>query len=209
MIHKYKFGISPFPFSCINSSIEDVEKDLRSIVFSTFGENWIKSEYKLSGARQVSTFLQESHLKSIKFLLWTPMVGRKRITIFLSNASDGWITLLNNYARKRCQEFVMAVFSDSSTEYPLYKFYYRKAETIRIVQVLKDTDEWKFYTEGLPLEIEDIENYKRKKISDRFNNSILEQYLEKMGFDCSSEAFWQSMGDAIEYKFAPVVGRVE
>jgi len=69
------------------------------------------------------------------------------------------------------------------------------------VQLLKDTYKWEFNVEGNPLAIEDLANYQKRKKTDRLNDDILENYMKRLGFDCTQREFWVSAGNAIEYKF--------
>ncbi len=192
---------SPLKVSCINSKLSDVEKDLISIVNSSFGDGWNKKKYKLINQQQVETILEEPDSKSITFLLWTPALNQNKFTVFLNNFTDGWITLLNKYSYNYNKEIASVTFSNGNTNYPVFRFLYRNGTVIRNVQLLKDTNKWEFYSEGEPLSIEEVTNYKQMRNVNKLNNEIIENYMKKLGFDCTKKEFWLSNEDAIEYKF--------
>ncbi|HET6996805.1 MAG TPA: hypothetical protein VFI06_17550 [Chitinophagaceae bacterium] len=123
------------------------------------------------------------------------------LTVFINNFSDGWVTLLNNYSIEYDREITMATLSDQSTVYPIYRFYHRDKFNERFIQTLKEVNSWEFYQRGQPLSIEDESNYNKRRIVDRLNNSIIENYMQKLGFDYTKKEFWLSKGEAIEYTF--------
>ena len=64
-----------------------------------------------------------------------------------------------------------------------FKFYFSNSNLEeRLIQVYKE-DRWVFYEEGIPLSIEDQSYYKNKNIKKRLNNSIIKEYLLKLGID--------------------------
>ena len=68
-------------------------------------------------------------------------------------------------------------------------------------RLINPKHKWEFNVEGNPLAIEDPANYEKRKKTDRLNNDILENYMKRLGFDCTQKGFWVSAGNAIEYKF--------
>jgi hypothetical protein len=70
-------------------------------------------------------------------------------------------------------------------------FYYNNGVRKRIVRALYDM-KWTFYETGEPLPFEDIENYKKRKITDRINKDIITSYLLKIGLDINSADFYRT-----------------
>jgi hypothetical protein len=66
-------------------------------------------------------------------------------------------------------------------------------------ELYRDSDKWKFYEEGTVLPFEDVNNYKKRKIADRLNADIIDDYLKQNGIDISNSSFWVSNGMAYEY----------
>jgi chemotaxis receptor (MCP) glutamine deamidase CheD len=64
-----------------------------------------------------------------------------------------------------------------------------------------------FYEKGNIVPFEESINYNKRRISDRLNNSIIEDYLKKNGIDINEEHFWKSKGNAIE--FSTKLGKVK
>jgi hypothetical protein len=92
--------------------------------------------------------------------------------------SDGCASILYNLNRI----FKYEGFKVNHNEMGITFTYYRLLNK-RVINVYFDKNKWIFYQLGEPLEFEDIENYKKKKISDRFNFRILLEYLKKMGIN--------------------------
>lgn len=68
---------------------------------------------------------------------------------------------------------------------PFYKFYYSNSFfEERLVQTYKDP-QWVFYEEGTPLLIENTVYYRNRFIKDRLNNTIIKEYMLKLGVDIS------------------------
>ena len=192
---------SPLILNCINSRLGYVEKALLGMLNETFGDEWEKSSYKLSRLEQVEEIMSEPDSQSMSFLMWEPQLEIKKCTVFVNNFKDGWITLMNKFSTDYGKEIATGAFSNDKDDFPFFKFGYRKKLIVRDVHVLRDNEEWQFYSKGMPLEFEEIANYQEKQISKRLNNSIVENYMKALGFDCTKEQFWKSDTDAVEYKF--------
>jgi hypothetical protein len=57
--------------------------------------------------------------------------------------------------------------------------YYRGKKS-RVIQSYLDCNRWVFFTEGEPLEFENLSYYKNRIIKRRFNRTILNEYFEKL-----------------------------
>ena len=132
-------------------------------------------------------------------LLWQPTSINFDLVVFLTNMSDGWETLLNIYFDEFKREIIRVCFSDEASEFPAYSFEYMESSNQRVIQALKDSDRWDFFESGSILPFENSLNYRKRKISDRLNNDIIEDYLKKNEIDIRQNDFWVSKGDAIEF----------
>ena len=85
------------------------------------------------------------------------------------------------------------VVCDADTGETLLDIYGKNssAETdlIRSIAVIKEGG-WKFYQYGTPLPFEDLEKYKARLIKNRFNLSMLNDYLKKFSIDIFNETFY-------------------
>ena len=55
----------------------------------------------------------------------------------------------------------------------------------RLIQAYKE-DRWIFYEEGKPLSFENLDYYKRRRITDRLNNNIIREYMIQLGIDINT-----------------------
>lgn len=90
--------------------------------------------------------------------------------------SDGCSTMLYNLNRK----FKYHGFKVNHNENGITSTYYLE-ESERVINAYFDSDKWFFYEKGKQMDFENPTYYKRRKISDRFNIDIFNEYIEKMG----------------------------
>lgn len=69
--------------------------------------------------------------------------------------------------------------------------YYKNGKELRIIQALKDDPDWVFFEKGEPLEIESISYYRKRRIKYRFNETVLVEYAERLGWNLQEEKNWQ------------------
>lgn len=101
---------------------------------------------------------------------------------FSSNSEDGRLTLCNVLHMKLKCNFVMCSLSNDIKN-PLYHFHFSKLSMEeRDVLAYKDP-KWVFYTNGVPLAIEDLSLYEKRRIKDRLNNEVIKTYLLRLGIN--------------------------
>jgi len=122
-------------------------------------------------------------------------------TAIVTNLADGWNSL--SYAlSKRLKVLITQVTSTKNGDkYPKHSFeVWRHGERCRVLQVLRDSDKWKFYQHGRTEHFENPDHYRRRRISDRLHRAILIEYLKAIGWDATSESFWRPTDDAIYFE---------
>lgn len=173
-------------FTCINAGIEIVEEKIISILKGA--ANW---KITKGDCNQKSIYFPEPPIGTNhprKFILWEPK-EKLGTTIFLSNLSDGWNTLSYILSRKFNIELIEIATSNYEDKNPMYLFHYMKGETERIVRVMVD-EKWQFYQAGTPFSFEDQESYKKRIIKQRFNYTMIRDYLLNFGWNIDSDKFW-------------------
>ncbi len=187
-----------FKISIIQDSIENVARNLSVLLedFSLTQRELTQVDFK----KVCSTKTLPYNSKKVKFLLFEP-VTNPGSTVFFTNFVDGWYTAVYNYTRLYNKSAYQVGFTiDDTKEYPAYifNFFYMDKGRIknRTVQAIKE-DKWTFYAGETSLAIEDLNNYKRKRIKDRINNEIIISYLQKAGYDLTNEMFYKSTKNAI------------
>lgn len=199
MILNNRFTLDTMKISFIKHSLSIVEIEMKSILFGTFNDKWKQKKDKLKDSSELTSFVLKSDSEVIKVLLWQPVSINFDLVVFLTNMSDGWQTLLNVYFNEFKREIIRVRFSDDAREYPAYLFEYMGPSNHRIVQGLKDSYRWDFFESGIIMPFENGANYKKRRIADRLNNDIINEYLKKNGIDINENDFWVSNEDAIEF----------
>lgn len=116
-----------------------------------------------------------------KFCCWKNSIYPNHV-FFISNYEDGLSNICRTIQKEiKCSCVICSL--SGGIAYPFYKFYFSDSSLKeRLIQVYKE-DRWVFYEEGEPLSFENLDYYKNKLIKKRLNNSIIEEYLFKMGID--------------------------
>jgi len=130
-----------------------------------------------------------------KFLLYEPLSNPGK-TVFFSNLVDGWYTAVYNYVRLFYKGAFFPSFTiDEINNKALYRFSRFKVSSNeveeRVVYLLKD-NRWVFFERGIPLEIENMDNYIKRNKIERLDNEIIIGYLKKAGYDLMKSAFYQT-----------------
>ena len=112
---------------------------------------------------------------------------------------DGWPTLLNQYFTRHRKEIIRVTLSNMNRKFPLYRYEQIQEDNCRIVQVINDDDEWKFFQSGSLLKFENDIYYKNRRIADRLNNEIIKEYLRSNNIDIDHPEFWKSKEPAVVF----------
>ena len=165
-------GCSFKEFSTIVNQIEEAKISLHKIEVHALPPNDMEFFNPKSGG---------AHFP--KFCIWESLNFPGKI-MFISNYEDGLYTLCNKIHKQIKGNFIMCSLSNEQvTEYPFYSFHYSNSKfEERSILVYKE-NKWNFYETGIPLDIENTNYYKEKLIRKRLNNTIIEEYLSKLGIE--------------------------
>lgn len=84
----------------------------------------------------------------------------------------------------KCNTITCALSNE--TDNPFFKFYFSNPDLEeRLIQAYKE-DRCFFYEEGKPLYFENLDYYKRRRITDRLNNDIIKEYMLRLGIDINT-----------------------
>ena len=103
---------------------------------------------------------------------------------FTSNSGDGRFTLCNIIHQRLKCEYIQCTMRNGNEELaPGYFFHYANKEMDERDILAYKEDKWVFYEKGTPLLLECMELYKKRRINQRINNSIIIDYLQKYGIN--------------------------
>lgn len=188
-----KFKKEIIRISFIKSSFSKVRDQLRGRIFSSLNEKWKEEDIQPIQNSIISEIERKSDNKFVDVLIWKPKSADSDLVVFFTNMSDGWYTLLYNYARTFNEEIISVKFSHEKAKYPVYSFECKKGEEQRLIRSMKEWDKWEFVEKGDIRDFENAKNYKRRRIADRINNEIIVDYLNKNGINIEQEEFWTSI----------------
>lgn len=180
MISDFKYLI--FSIFCIND-IQIVIDAIRSIFKTELAEG--KAEIRMETPivyDYINPISGGRHLP--KFCCWKSKIYPNQI-FFISNYEDGLSNVCRAIQKHIKCSYLMCALSNG-IDNPFFKFYssdYSANE--RSILAYKE-DKWVFYEKGVPLFVENMDYYKNRLIKNRLNNTIIKEYLLKLGVNVSS-----------------------
>jgi len=112
-------------------------------------------------------------------------------TAMVSNLEDGWMTMVNALAKRLPGTHLLA--RTSVDDYPITDLeIWVEGQSVRYVRAMKEDPSWEFYQRGEPLVFEQPDCYEQRRISQRFNRTILFETLKRAGWPVADEEFWRS-----------------
>ena len=193
-------GTNIINFHFIKHPLKQVDAELGPIIFDTLNRKW-KTQYVSLDLESVLDFFNSelNFKKEVKCLMWQPKSVEFDLVVFITSLSDGWPTLINKYFSIHQRESISVTFTPTLIEFPMFAFAYKNHICDRVIQVIKEERKWTFFEKGTLLSFEDEENYKKKKIVDRLNNSIIIEYLQRNDININESDFWKPKNIALEF----------
>lgn len=132
-----------------------------------------------------------------RFTWWTSMLYPNMVFLS-SNLCDGLQTGCHYLQKELNCECINFSVSSSKGLYQKNHFGYISADgKERIVMAIKE-EKWTFFQDGEPLPFENIELYKNKRIKDRINFAVINEYLMKLGIEfCQIDASIENCAKAV------------
>ena len=127
----------------------------------------------------------ESYLNPVvtclyKFSWWESSIY-PNIVFFMSNMSDGFMTLCRQLRKSLHCESIECRLCKNDNPFPLNEFCYTNPNgEVRYIRSMKE-DKWSFFEMGKPLSFEDLSLYKKRLHKDKMNIDIIVRYLKEMG----------------------------
>jgi hypothetical protein len=121
-------------------------------------------------------------------------------SVMLTNLRDGWSSVAGLAAKKHRALQVVLRSTHVTAEYPLHELQlWQGGEEKRVVRVMRDSDRWEFYEQGVPFAFEDLALYLRRPTSVRLSREALVRYCNVLGWDLTKPESWEASGNAIGY----------
>jgi hypothetical protein len=123
--------------------------------------------------------------KRFQIALFSP---RENLTVYACNLADGWVSLYGNLGKAGAFDayFFPATLSDAA-QYKVFEMMgWCRGVLERDVRVLQDDDGWTFLNKGDPMSFESPMQYRKRQISERLNQRLIQRYSEAAGYGLSS-----------------------
>lgn len=118
--------------------------------------------------------------------------------VFVSRSADGWHTLINRLNLELKVRCVSIVTTKEDIAYPVNSIrIYEDGKEARLVRVMLDGDRWDYFAKGVIQSFENPSYYKRRRIRDRLDRTIVLEYLKLNGIDIEAPTFWEAEGNAV------------
>lgn len=110
--------------------------------------------------------------------------------IFTSNMEDGWDSLLTSLTAKTKKRCVAVRYAEGRiSEFKII----RSGEAVRLIQAIRDGNQWEFYSTGNPLEFEEQDFYTSRLKKNRLPLELLIRYFKRCsGFTLLDQNIYRS-----------------
>lgn len=115
------------------------------------------------------------------------------LTVYTSNASDGWWALYSTMMEKASLDgYFFCRTLNNEENYHIFEMrIWRSGVLDRYVRALKAENGWEFLNEGNPASFERTQLYEKRKIADRLNRETIDRYSAAAGFPINSVVEYQ------------------
>lgn len=188
-----------FNCACFESTFADVAISLSDTFFKEIKGNIDSTLKEKNILKLFDSYLTNDNKKRIA-IIYEPS-NNPNGTVFLSNLSDGWFTLVNLLAHRLNVTVYRISLSSLNLKYPKNLFeIIHGTDPKRTIMALKDGRKWQFFEEGERLNFEDSKIYNSKRIKDRLPPETIIDYLQKNEWNLLDNGFWMASRIALFYK---------
>lgn len=124
---------------------------------------------------------------------WSPL-GKPECTALVANTSIAY-----NLAHRFKHRVLEIRVSPTNDEWPICELQLTEGgKERRFVRAFRDDTRWDFYEKGEPLPFENISNYKKRRIRDRFTPEMVFEYCLALGWNIEPTALLASSEPAAQ-----------
>lgn len=185
---KYEF----FPLSILNAPIEEAHQEIKSITENWWGDMKVYTDPVDLGKVNPPPEINPGSAHFIKILIWEPRHNPSQTALFvnLRDAYSSLISVWNDRFGKR--SITLRLSNDTICSHPHHEITVRTPNREERVVYTHFDSKWEFFETGPIQEFENAEYYKARRIKNRLDNNIINEYLEKLGLEIWSSEFYTS-----------------
>ena len=190
-------GLDSFSFAMLDCSIESIKEYLEN---QSYDYRIVYENIDVAKKYFETMYLQP--IKGIaKGLFYNPYIA-SNLTIVLGNGHGSWGTLSNNISKNLSVNNIQIEINSEKSDILRNDIIVYDGNTknrIRTVQggLTGDDNKMEFVQAGSPLWFENVDYYKKRKIIDRINKTILIEYAYKLGIDLTSNDLFKASGKSL------------
>ena len=185
---KYEF----FPLTILDTPIEAAQDEIKSIIENWWGDMKINQGTVDLDKVNPTPEITPGGAHFTKILIWEPKNNPNTTALFvnLQDAYNSLIHVWNDRFGKRA--LTVRLSNDKICEYPHHELSVKTSDKKQRVVYTHVESKWEFFQVGPIQDFEISDNYKLRKIKDRLNNKIVNEYMDKLGFKIWTEEFYKS-----------------
>jgi hypothetical protein len=193
---KYEF----FNITILDSPIDNTKIEIEELVSNWWGNKNIYENFVDLAKVNPSPLIKPGGAHFIKLMLWEPISNPNYTALFVNyqDAYDSLIYKWNKMFKK--QSITLRLSNDSVCTYPHHEFHLRTKDNVERIVYSHVETKWEFHESGPIQDFENIMYYKRRKIRDRLNNDIINEYMNKLGFMIWANDFYMSNKKGIYFE---------
>jgi hypothetical protein len=152
-------------------------------------------------SKDIAEKIMNKHFDPLTTIIWQPLNQINDCIAIVNSFQDGWSGFVEGFCKRNNLEYMYISFSNNQALYSDFAiFNYYNSGKERTVYAISDEGKWEFFQKGEILSFENEAYYKRRSISNRLNEEILLEYLQKMGVDLAGKDFWQAKNDSFLFR---------
>ncbi len=185
---KYEF----FQLSILETSLDIAKDEIREILEKWWGEmNVYEVNVNLDKVNPPPE-IKPGGAHFIKMLIWEPK-NNPNVTALFVNLQDAYNSLIHVWNDKfRKKAITVRLSNDKICTYPHHEINIKTINKEERVVYTYVESKWEFLQIGPIQDFENTDYYKAKRIKDRLDNKIVNEYMKKLGLEIWSEDFYKS-----------------
>lgn len=191
-MHNFYDQYEFFPLTILDSPIEETQVEIKSIVEDWWGSTKVYTNHVDLSKVNPPPEITPGSAHFTKILLWEPKQNPDQTALFV-NLQDAYSSLIHVWNHRYGKRSItLRLSNDAIYTYPHHEITVRTANGQERVVYTHLDSKWEFFETGPVQDFENVEYYKAKRVKDRLDNDIIDEYLKKLDFEIWSAEFYTS-----------------
>ena len=193
---RYEF----FPLTILDTGLDKAKDEIKNIVETWWGATKvIESTVDLCKVNPPPE-ITPGGAHFIKLLIWEPK-NNPHVTAVFVNLQDAYNSLIHVWNdRYKKAAITVRLSNDKICKYPHHEINVKTSKNDERVVYTHVESKWEFFQSGPVQDFENTDYYKLKRIKDKLDNNVVNEYMEKLGFEIWSEDFYTSNREGVYFE---------